>query len=75
MATRKQIMAHDRKCAKISKQVDKALKQADNWGFNKFNACKTTKCQNRASRMEQKFLDKSQKLQGKQSTCERNRPE
>jgi len=74
MVTRKQLRAHDRKCERISKQVTKALKQADQWGIDRHNACKSVKCQNKTLRMEQKFLDKSVKLQGKESTCQRNRP-
>lgn len=75
LSSRKQIIAHDKKCNKINKQVDKALMMADKWGFDKFNACKSNRCRNTASKKEQFYFDKSQTLQGKQSNCQRNRPE
>lgn len=75
MTSRKQIRDHDKKCEKLSAAVDKALVKSDYWAFDKFNDCKSTKCRNTADKNSQKWLDKSQKLQQKQSNCERTRPD
>lgn len=75
LASRKQLAAHDRRCNRLGKRAEKALKQADKFGITVFNKCKTNKCRTKASRKRIDFGNKAQKLFAKQSECERFRPD